>query len=77
VSQIGNRTTALLDKVQLLGYAVKVFRFNGCVEIVAVPLSGEGDPHVAVCNDGEGDEEAYRAACVLIEAVGIDLRDDP
>lgn len=77
MSPIADRTATLLRKVEALAYTVSVFRVNGAIEIHAVPSSGEGDPHIARCNDGDGDEEAYRAACMLIEALGIDLRDDP
>ncbi|HWE93690.1 MAG TPA: hypothetical protein VG269_06915 [Tepidisphaeraceae bacterium] len=77
MSPVANRTVTLLEKIRVLDYAVKVVRGHGTVEIHAVPLSGEGDSHVAKCNDGQGEVEEYRAACVLIEALGIDLRDDP
>jgi hypothetical protein len=65
-------TDAILKHIRCLGYVVKVFRINGTVEIHAVPIHG-GEPQVARCNDGEDDEAAYRAACLLAEAVGIDL----
>ena len=41
----------------------------------AVPLRGDAEPQVARCNDGEDDESAYRAACLLAEVVGIELED--
>lgn len=68
-------TAILLRRVESLGYAVSVFRINDTVEMHATPLSGEGDPQVARCNDGDGDGEAYRAACLLATAVGIELDD--
>jgi hypothetical protein len=67
-------TTAILNHVRSLGYVVSVFRVNGTVEVHAVPTRG-GEPQVARCNDSEGDEAAYRAACLLAEAVGVDLED--
>ena len=66
-------TTAILAHVRSLGYIVKEFRVNGTVELHAVPLAGDAPPQVARCNDGEDDESAYRAACMLAEAVGVDL----
>jgi hypothetical protein len=65
-------TDTILRHVRSLGYIVRVFRLNGTVEIHAVPIK-DGEPQVARCNDGEDDESAYRAACLLAEAVGIDL----
>jgi len=67
-------TTIILDRVRRLGYVVKEFRINGTVEFHAVPLDG-APAQVVRCNDGEDDESAYRAACLLAEAVGIDFGD--
>lgn len=67
-------TTIILRQIESLGYAVSEFTINGTVEMHAVPLKG-GDPHIARCNDGEGEGEAYRTACLLAVAVGIDLED--
>jgi hypothetical protein len=67
-------TRAILQQVGSLGYIVKTFRINGTVEIHAVPRDG-GDPQVARCNDGEGDDEEYQAAVLIADAVGIDLED--
>ena len=70
------RTTAqVLAQVQRLGYVVKVFKVNDTVEMHAVPLRGDALPQVARCNDGDGPDEEYRAACLLAQAVGIDLED--
>ena len=68
-------TDAILNQIRRLGYIVKIFRVNGTVEMHAVPLKGDGEPQVARCNDGEDDESAYRAACLLAEAVGVELED--
>lgn len=65
-------TAAILAHVRSLGYIIKESRVNGTVEFRAVPASGER-ARVARCNDGDDDECAYRAACMLAEAVGIDL----
>ena len=67
-------TAAILDHVRSLGYVVKEFRVNGTVEFHAVHLP-DGAAQVARCNDDDGDEETYRAACLLAVAVGIDLED--
>lgn len=66
-------TTAIIRQIKALGYIVKVFRVNGTVEMQAVSLRGETEPQIARCNDGDGPDEEYRAACVLADAVGIDL----
>jgi hypothetical protein len=66
-------TAAILAQVRSLGYVVKEFRVNGVVEFHAIPLKGDAPPQVARCNDGDDDEAAYKAACLLAEAVGIDL----
>ena len=67
-----NTTAAILAHVRRLGYIVKEFRFNGTVEFHAVPLDGS-PPQVVRCNDGEDDEAAYRAACLLAAAAEIAL----
>lgn len=66
-------TAAILAHIRSLGYIVKEFRVNGTVEYHAVPLRGDAEPQVARCNDGDDDDSAYRAACLLADAVGIDL----
>ena len=68
-------TDALIRQVEDLGYVVKVFRINDTVEMHAVLLRDPDVFHVARCNDGDGEEEAYRAACLLARACGIDLED--
>lgn len=67
-------TAILVRRVESLGYAVSLFTVNGTAELHAVPLRG-GASHVARCNDGDGDDELYRAACLLATAVGIELED--
>ena len=64
----------ILKPIGSLGDMIKEFRVNGTAEFHAVPNSGDG-ARVARCNDGLDDEAAYRAACMLAEAVGIDLED--
>ena len=66
-------TDALIRLVEDLGYVVKVFRINDTVEMHAVLLRDPDVFHVARCNDGDGEEEAYRAACLLARACGIEL----
>ena len=68
-------TEVIIQQIRSLGYHVSLFRVNGTVECHAVPLNGDGEPQVARCNDGEDDDAAYRAACLLAEAVGIELDD--
>ncbi len=66
-------TAAFIKQIERLGYSVKVFRINGTVEMHAVSLRGETEPQIARCNDGDGPDDQYRAACLLAVAVGIDL----
>lgn len=66
-------TAAILTQIRSLGYIVKEFRVNGTVEYHAIPRTADAEPQVARCNDGDDDESAYRAACLLADAVGIDL----
>ena len=68
-------TESILAQIRSAGYVVKVFKINGTVEMHAVPLPGEHKPQIARCNDGDGPEEDYRCACLLADAVGIDLVD--
>lgn len=65
---------AIIRQVEDLGYIVKLFRVNDTVEIHAIPKNGD-PPQVVRCNDGDGDEEAYRAACMLAKVVGFELEE--
>ena len=60
-----------LARIRARGYIVKEFHVNGTVEFHAVPLGGE-IAQVARCNDGDDDESAYKAACMLAQAVGLE-----
>jgi len=68
-------TDSILSQIRALGYVVKVFKINGTVEMHAVHLACEREPQIARCNDGDGPEEEYRAACLLAEACGVELVD--
>lgn len=68
-------TRHILAAIRELGYIIKNFRVNGTVELHAVPMRGDEPAQIARCNDRDGPEEEYRAACMLAEAVGIDLED--
>jgi len=65
--------TAIVRQLESLGFIVKVFRLNSTVELHAV--ARDGSFQVARCNDRDGEDEMYRAACLLAHAVGIDLED--
>ncbi len=65
--------TSILRRIESLGYAVKIFRINNTVELHAVSTTQDVESQIARCNDGSGDDEAYRAACLLAVAVGIHL----
>lgn len=66
-------TQHIIRQIESLGYIVKVFKINNTVEMHAVSLRGFSEPQVARCNDGDGPDDEYRAACMLADAVGIDL----
>jgi len=66
-------TDAILSQIRSMGYIVKEFRINGTVEMHAVDLTGEREPQIARCNDGDGPDEKYRCVCLLAGAVGIVL----
>ena len=52
------------------GYAVSVHHMREYVELHAVPLSGDGVPHVARC-EGDGKAELHQAAMALAEMVAV------
>lgn len=66
-------TAAILAHIVSLGYTVKSFRINGTVELQAIAT--DGSFQVARCNDGDGDDDEYRAVCLLATAVGVELED--
>jgi hypothetical protein len=67
--------TAILRRVESLGWATSAHHVNGVVEMHAVKLP-DGEPvHIARVLDGDSDAETYRCACLLAAAVGVDLED--
>lgn len=66
-------TVAILAELERLGYIVKSFRINQTIELHAV--AKDGTFQIARCNDGDGPDEEYRAACLLAKACGVDLED--
>jgi hypothetical protein len=68
-------TTAILDHLRRLGWHITTHRVNETIELHAIRLDGSELPQVARCNDGEGPDEEYRAACLLAVACGIDVED--
>jgi hypothetical protein len=71
----GVNSRVILNHLRKLGWHVTTHRVNGTVELHAIRLDASADPQVARCNDGDGPEEEYRAACLLAEACGIELED--
>ena len=68
-------TPIILSQLRQLGWLISTHRVNGTIELHAI-LRHDPDPvHIARCNDGEGDDEEYRAACLLAQACGVDLKD--
>jgi len=66
---------SIVRQMERLGWIVKTLRVNGTVEMHAVKLDCTADLQIARCNDGDGPDEEYRCACLLAQAVGIELRD--
>ena len=64
-------TEQILTRVTEMGYIVKKFTTNGAVELHAVRIP-DGHGEIARCNDGDGPDEEYRAACLLAAACGVD-----
>jgi len=62
-------TESILAQIRSAGYIVKVFKINGTVEIHAVHMAGRRESQIARCNDGDGPEETYRAACLLAKSI--------
>src|SRR5258706_10761928 len=82
--QVEGLTLALLRHVSSLGFTVSVFRFPasllgtrpGAIEMHAVdPSTDPPTQHVARVADVDVDDVDYRCACVLAEAVGVELAD--
>jgi hypothetical protein len=68
-------TDSILSQIRSNRYIVKTFKINGSVEMHAVDLACEREPQIARCNDGDGPDEEYRAACLLAEACGVEPDD--
>jgi hypothetical protein len=68
-------TGIILDQIERLGWILSFHRVNGTVEMHAVKRDGSADPQSARCNDGDDEGCEYRCACLLAEAVGIELED--
>jgi hypothetical protein len=68
-------TRIIFNRIKELGWHVTSHYVNGTVEFHAVKLDCSQSPQVARCNDGDGPDEEYRAACLLATACGMDLED--
>jgi hypothetical protein len=64
-------TLAILDRLRRLH--ITTHRVNETIELHAIRLDGAEPPQIARCNDGDGAEEEYRAACLLAVACGVDV----
>jgi hypothetical protein len=68
-------TSAILDHLRDLGWLISTHRVNGTIEYHAILARDPDEYQIARCNDGDGPNEEYRAACLLAEACGVDLDD--
>ena len=66
-------TAAIIKQIEALGYAVSVHHMGDYIELHAVKLQGSDGYKLARSLDGDDEEQLYRTACLLAEAVGIDL----
>ena len=82
--QVEGVKLTLLRHVTALGFTVSVFRYPssllgtrpGAVEMHALDLTTEPPTkHVARVVEGEAGDLDYRCACLLAEAVGVELDD--
>ena len=69
-------TRSILHQIACRGYAVRMRRAEGAVVIEAIALDDPSQRHVSRSLDGEGENEARRAACALAKMVGIELDGD-
>jgi hypothetical protein len=66
-------TSAIISQIETLWYATIVHRMGDYCEMHAVLLKDPGQ-HISRV-DGDSDDDAYRAACLLAEMVGMELED--
>jgi len=66
-------TRTILHQIACRGYAVRMRRAEGAVEIEAIALDDPAQRHVSRSLDGDGEEETRRAACTLARMVGIEI----
>ena len=68
-------TRVILAQLRKLGWHITIQRVNGTVELHAIRLNDSEPPQIARCNDGDGPDEEYRAACLLARACGLELEE--
>ena len=55
--------------------SISTHRVNGTIEYHAILARDPDQYQIVRCNDGDGPNEEYRAACLLADACGVDLED--
>lgn len=64
-------TDQILKQIKDMGYLVSEHYIDGIIEMGATK-PGSTQEHIARCNDGDGEEERYRCACLLAASVGLE-----
>ena len=68
-------TSAILNHLRRLGWRISTHKVNGTIEYHAIFACDPDKFQIARCNDGDGPDEEYRAACLLAEVCGVELED--
>ena len=69
-------TRSILHQIACRGYAVRMRRAGGTVEIEAICLEDPSQRHVSRSLDGENEDETRRAAWALARMIGVGLPPD-
>lgn len=65
-------TRSLLRQIACRGYAVRLRRLNGQVEVQAISLADPSQRHISRSFNGDGESEARAAVRALAKMIGMD-----
>jgi hypothetical protein len=60
---------AMIKRIESRGWLVKTYQTGSALEMHVIKLDGTEQPLIARCNNGVGEYDRYRCACLLAEAV--------
>lgn len=66
-------TRSILHQIACKGYAVNLRRQDGKVQAEAILLSDPAQRHISRTYDGDGEEDARKAASELARMVGVQV----